>query len=375
MENHKTNSRNEVIRVLQCTGTLNMGGAETMVMNVYREVNLEKIQFDFVVMGDEIGFYENEVTSKGGKIYHITKRSQSFLKSLKDLFYLVKSNEYSVIHFHTQNSFLTATQIIAVRMAGAKKIIVHSHNTSDWRNDVLKILHFICRPLMNILATKKLSCGEDAAKWLYGTTKNVQIIPLPVNCNKYKYTKEQYNKLRKENGFENAYIIAHTGRFWAQKNHDFLIDVFFQISRRLPDAVLFLMGDGELKSQIEAKVRQLGIESKVVFWGSISDVHNKLIMSDMFLFPSKYEGFPTVVLEAQAAGLPCYISDTITDEIAVTDFVSQIPLNLSARDWCDYILRDINEKKYDRTMGNELIALRYDISIVSDIFMQTYTEN
>lgn len=373
MKSQRNDNQTELIRVLQCTGALNMGGAETMIMNVYREIDRSKIQFDYLVVGNEKGYFEAEAISMGAKVFHITPRSVSFLRNLKDFYRVVINGKYQIIHFHTQNAFLTFVQLCAAKFAGVKTIIVHSHNTSDWRSGVLKKLHFVFRPLLARFANVKLSCGQDAAVWLYGNDKGVRIIPLPVLCEKYKYSEEKYYNLRKEYNYDDSIIFTHIGRFCKQKNHEFLIDIFAEISKKKPNTILFLLGDGELKEQIKNKVKESHLEEKVVFWGTIFDVWNKLIMSDAFLFPSLYEGFPTVVLEAQAAGLPCYISDAITPQIAETKNVKQLSLNKNAIEWCEFILADMAHGKAERASANRVIFEKYDISKVKDIFMELYS--
>lgn len=373
MKNQRNNNQTELIRVLQCTGALNVGGAETMIMNIYRKIDKSKIQFDYLVVGNEKGYFEEEAVAMGAKVFHITPRSVSFLKNLNDFYRVVNNGKYRIVHFHTQNAFLTFIQLCVAKFAGAKIIIVHSHSTSDWRSGMLKKMHFVFRPLLSRSANIKLSCGKEAAMWLYGNDKGVRIIPLPVLCEKYKYNEEKYYNLRKEYGYDDFIIFTHTGRFYKPKNHEFLIDIFAEISKKKPNAILFLIGDGELKEQIKNKVKELHLEGKVIFWGNISDVWNKLIMSDAFLFPSLYEGFPTAVLEAQAAGLPCYISDTITPQIAETKNVKQLSLNKNAIEWCEFILSDMEHGKANRASTNKAISEKYDISKVKDIFTELYS--
>lgn len=361
-----------VLRVLQVTGAMNLGGAETMIMNVYRTLDTKKIQFDFVAMGKERGYYEDEIEERKGKVFHIPRRSESFLGSMIAFYRIVKSNRYTTCHFHTQNAFLTVCQILVARLAGANNIIVHSHSTSDWRKDILQKLHLAFRPMLRALTNERLSCGEDAAKWLYGSTNRVTVVPLPVICKNYLYSDVHYQQLRKKQKYDNAFIFVHTGRFCKAKNHEFLLDIFCEISKKKMNAVLFLLGDGELRNQIVAKVKALHLEDRVVLWGNIPDVGDKLIMSDAFLFPSLYEGFPTVVLEAQAAGLPCYISDTITPKIAETDLVKQISLKKTAQEWCDFILTDLENIKIDRKECNRAVSEKYDVSMVKNIFTDIY---
>lgn len=350
-----------------------MGGAETMVMNIYKALDYSKIKFDFVVSGTEIGEYEKQINSKVSCVYHISKRSESLYKHLRDLYRVVKSNHYDIVHFHTQNAFLTVLDILMVKLAGVNNVVVHSHNTMDWRADGVVKLHKIFRPILNMLTTKKLSCGEDAARYLYGNCKNVEILPLPVNCEEYLFDKNKYLDLRNKYGVTGNKVIAHTGRFSDVKNHTFLIDIFNEYLKIEPNSILFLMGDGELKKEIEDKVRNLNLVNKVVFWGNVSDVNNKLIAADCFVFPSKYEGFPTVVIEAQAAGLPSIISDTITKDIKLTDLISQVSLNSSAKEWADIIYK-VCEKDSERSEYNSFIKNKYDISVTVNKLMKIYGE-
>lgn len=375
MKGQLKSEKAKIIRVLQCTGALNMGGAETMIMNIYRAIDKNSMQFDFTVAGKEIGYYENEAASLGAHIYHITKRSDSLLHNLKDFYRVVKDNKYEIVHFHTQNAFLTVTQIIAARLAGARRIIVHSHNTHDWRSENLIKLHKLFRPLLNLLTTVKLSCGEEAALWLYGTNKNVQIIKNPVSCDNYIYSNESYCTFRKEYGFDlDTTIYAHTGRFADVKNHSFLIDLFYEIKQKDSNSILFLMGDGELREKIYKKVVDLGLEKNVIFWGNINDVNRKLIMSDAFLFPSKYEGFPNAVLEAQASGLMCFVANTVTPKVAITDLVSFFSLEEKTKDISNTVINAINGWNKDRSAYNKLVRDQYDVSTVVNRLKKIYME-
>ncbi|WP_337814533.1 glycosyltransferase family 1 protein [Intestinibacter sp.] len=358
--------------ILHVVGTLNMGGAETMIVNIMKNINSNQFKFDFVVSGDEEGYYEKEVKKMGANVHHITKRSISFFKYYLDLYKIIKEYGYKIIHFHTQNSLLTSLAIAFVRLAGAKTIIVHSHNTNDWRGKKLIYLHKIFRPILGILTNVKLSCGKEAADWLYGTDKNVIIIPLPVDCEKFKYSVERKEALIQHYNFENKTIYAHAGRFIDVKNHDFLIDIFREINKVDENSILLLMGTGELMDAIKSKVTNYGLEKKVLFLGNVNDVFNKLIMADVFLLPSKYEGFPTVVLEAQAAGVPCIISDSITSKIAITDLVNRLPLSGTAKEWADVTLRTSKNDNKAREIYNSIISEKYDINVTVDKISEIY---
>lgn len=360
MQEHNNNK----IRVLQVTGTLGLGGAETMVMNLYRSMDPQKIEFDFAVNGKDHYYYENFIPSDRSTVYHITKRSESFCKHHIELYKIIKNNGYKTIHFHTQNAFTTSLQIIVARLAGVKNIIVHCHNTMDWRNKKLLYLSKLFRPILCGLANYRLSCGEDAAKWLYGNNGRIEIIPLPVDCKKYRYSDSEYRMLKKGMGLSDTTVYTHIGRFSEVKNQSFVISIFRELLKSNPKSVLFLIGDGKMKEQIMEKAETMGIQEKIYFWGNIDDVHTKLKMTDVFLLPSLYEGFPTVVLEAQAAGVPCVISNTITPKIAITNLVEFLDISSGISPWVD-VLKEYKEiPEIDKHKANDIIAQTYDISVV-----------
>lgn len=361
-----------VLRVAHVFGTLNLGGAETMIMNVFRALGNRPVTFHFFVSGQEQGYYEPEVRSLGGRIHHLTKRSESIWNHHAELYRILKEQRYDIVHFHTQNAFTTLLEILMVKLAGKARIVVHCHNTMDWRGKKMLLLHKASRGLMNALTDVKLSCGAAAAQWLYGTEKNVTVIPLPVICDRYLYSPERNHALRTDAGLLGKRVYLHVGRFSDVKNHSFLLDIFAELIKRQENSVLLMAGDGELRGQMEAKAEQLGISGNVSFLGNISDVYDKMCLADGMIFPSKYEGFPTVILEAQAAGLPCLISDTITPAIAVTDLVERYPLDATAAQWAEKML----EKSADaatRLAANGKIRALYDVTVTVEQLMRAYT--
>lgn len=358
-------------RVLQGLGSLNMGGAETMVVNVLENLDRQSVMFDFVIPGAEEGMLEPRVTRLGAKVYHTPKRSESFIGSYRAFERVIRENGYKTIHLHTQNAFLTALHVFLARKAGAQTIIVHSHNTMDWRGGAMLRLHKACRKWLYRHADIRLACGTEAAEWLFGTTEGVEIFPLPVCCDQFLFDENKRETLRKQMGVENRTVYLHVGRFMDVKNHAFLIRVFEEIHRRQQDSLLMLVGDGPLRPEIEAQVRQAGLENSIVFWGNVSDVADKMIAADAMLFPSKYEGFPTVLLEAQAAGLDAFISDSITPEIALTGRIHPISLESGAQAWAETVLQ--TRRAPGRAADNAVIRAQYDVSAAAERLTQIYT--
>ena len=361
-----------VLRVAHVFGTLNLGGAETMIMNVFRSLGNRPVRFDFFVSGQEQGYYEPEIHALGGKVHHLTKRSEDAWRHHRDLHRIVKEQRYDILHFHTQNAFTTLLEILMVKLAGKAKIVVHCHNTMDWRGKRMLLLHKACRGMLNKLTDVKLSCGADAAQWLYGSEYGVTVIPLPVICDRYLYDPERADSLRRAAGLDGKRVYLHVGRFSDVKNHSFLLDVFAELVKRQENSILLLAGDGELRNRMEEKAETLGIGENVFFLGNISDVYDKMCLADGMIFPSKYEGFPTVILEAQAAGLPCLIADTITPAIAITNLVERYPLEASAAQWAERILQKSADSAM-RLTANERIRNLYDVKVTVEQLMRAYT--
>lgn len=313
-----------IVRVLQVMGCLNRGGAEAMIMNLYRNMDTSKVQFDFVVHTNERCAYDNEVEKLGGKIYHAPRYNVAnhflYIKWWKKFFRQHK--EYKIVHAHIRSS---AAIFLAVARKMGCTTIIHSHNTSNGRgisSMVKKILQLPIRYIADYL----FSCSDLAGKWLYGKktvySSNYRMVPNCIDCTKFSYSQVQREKIRGEQNIEkNCFVIGHIGRFQEAKNHEFLIQIFAEVLFRKPDVKLLLIGDGKLRRKIEQKCEDLGIRKQVIFTGVQSHPEQFYQAMDLFLFPSLWEGLPVSLVEAQASGLPCIISDRITKDVQITDLV------------------------------------------------------
>lgn len=357
-------------RVLQSLGSLNMGGAETMAVHVLEAMDRETIQFDFVIPGEQEGLYEPRVKRLGARVYHTPKRSESFVGAHRVFYRVIRDGQYQTVHLHTQNAFFTALQVALARRAGAKTIVVHSHNTMDWRGGLSLRLHKLSRKWLYRHADVRLACGKEAAEWLFSTAEGVEVIPLPIVCDQFLFEEKKREAVRRQMGWNGKTVYLHVGRFMDVKNHAFLVRVFEAIHRREADSLLVLVGDGPLRGQIERQVREAGLTDSVRFLGNVSDVADKMIAADAMIFPSKYEGLPTVLLEAQAAGLDAFISDTITSEIALTGRIHPLALEAGAESWAEAILAA--RPASDRAADNAAIRARYDVSIAARRLTRIY---
>lgn len=356
-----------MIRVLNIVGGMSCGGAETMIMNLYRNIDREKVQFDFFLVDTGESYYEPEIESLGGKIFVTSKRSQNLFKYCKDLFFVVKKYKYDIVHIHTAHVSSSLIPAIITFFAGAKVRICHSHNTQCapiW-------LHKLLRPVLNLFITTRLACGDMAGKWMYGNHKKFEVLPLPVDCEKFKFSEDKRRKEREKMNITNEFVIGHVGRFEHQKNHDFLIDIFNAIVQKNSNVKLVLIGEGNLKDKIQDKIKNLDLEKNVIFTGVVPDVYNKMNAFDCIIFPSHYEGFPTVILEAQANGLPCLLSDAITPEIRLTNLVHFLPLTENVDKWSNKFF-NIMKNHYDRKKYNEIIEEKYDVKNVCNRLKDIY---
>jgi len=359
----------EPLRILQIIGSMDVGGTEATIMNIYRKVDKAKVQFDFFVSVSKDCYYDEEIKKMGGNIYHTLTKSTHPLKFSRDLYLLIKRNKYSVVHVHAYNS-MAAIPITVAKLAGGKKRIVHSHNSSSGNIG----LHKVTRPLLNIMATHRFSCSDLASDWMYGNKKDQSVkINVPVDCTEYYYSQEVRNAKRREWGCENCTVYGHVGRMAAQKNHQYLIDIFNELSKADDTAKLVLVGKGELRSSIEAKVANLNLSDKVIFLGTVDHVSQVLNGLDAFIFPSLFEGLPGILLEAQANGLPCYISNVISKQIQITDLIHMISIERSPKEWAEVILQS-RDRLINREAYNKLIYNLYDSQAVAQKLMDEYTE-
>ena len=314
------------MRVLHVLGGLNRGGAETFVLNLYRAIDRDKIQFDFIIHTDKRQDYSEEIESLGGKIYVFPKFNGKNYFKVKKCWneFFACHTEYKVLHSHVRSY---ASIYIPIAKKHGLKTIIHSHSTNDGggiSGAIKRLMEFPLRYQADYL----FACSHEAGEWLYGKKacrkSNFYFIPNAIDTDKYEFNEQVREEYRSEFALQGKFVIGHVGRFSKPKNHTFLIDVFNLVCKERNDAVLLLVGDGELKERITEKVVRLGLQDRVIFTGSRGDVANLLQAMDVFVFPSLWEGLPVPVVEAQASGLPCIISDVITTDVDVSDLIERV---------------------------------------------------
>lgn len=308
-------------------GSMAPGGIENFIMNIYRNIDREKIQFHFILNMKKEVSYDEEIESMGGKIYYVTRKAENPIKNFLEVRKIIREQKYDTVCRHSDNAF-TVVDLLAAKLAGTKRIIMHSHSTQTKNSG----LHKFFRLWFPYVTTHRFACSKTAGKWMYGN-KDFQVVPNAIDTDKFLYSESIRNKMRKEWNVEDAHVYGHVGSFVYAKNHPFLLDVFHEISKQDEKAVLFLVGDGDLRKEAEEKVKEYGLEKKVIFTGRRMNVPDFLQMFDVLLFPSVYEGLPVSLVEAQTSGLQCLISDRITDEVILTDCARNYAIDLGAESW------------------------------------------
>ncbi|MBC9785834.1 glycosyltransferase family 1 protein [Heliobacterium chlorum] len=363
------------IRVLQVLASLNRGGAETMIMNVYRQINRRQIQFDFIVNENKDPYdYEKEVRELGGRIYPAPRFTITNYLPYKRYWeqLLMTHPEWRIIHGHH-----TSPALIYLNAAKSmnRVTIAHSH-TAGGEKSLKSMMKVILRYPLRYIADHLLACSTSAAKWMFGKRgDSAQIIKNAIDINKFIFNEIVRNEKRREFQIEEHFVIGHVGRFQIPKNHQFLIRIFKIITERKKDVRLMLVGDGELRPAIEHKVNELGLADKVIFTGSRSDIPELLQAMDLFVFPSRFEGLGLAVVEAQAAGLPCIVANTIPTEAYVTDQIEEVAIDASADIWAESIIRHC--KGNERKSSTEQIkasgfAIEETVNQLTNFYMEQY---
>lgn len=329
------------IRVAQIIGVAAAGGVESIIMNLYSNIDREKIEFHFFVENTCIIIDKEKIENFGGKVIFIPSYKKT-RKYISELIRLFKEGNYDIVHSNMNS--LSVFALYAAKKAGVKIRIAHSHSTAnrkEWKKTIIKN---ILRPFSKIYATHFFACSEVAGKWLFGKktfdNKKVVIINNGIDQNKFRYNEKIRNKIRKELNIENNKIIGHVGRFMTQKNHKFIIDVFNEIIKMDSTFKLLLIGDGPLEKEINKRINLLGLGENVIFLGTKNNVNDYYNAMDYFVFPSLYEGLGIVLIEAQFNGIPCFCSDIIPNEAIISDNITAISLKNSPKYWANKILEN-----------------------------------
>lgn len=357
----------EKIKVLYFVDRLLIGGIQTFILNNIEYMDKTKVQIDFLILDDgNVYEAETDLRLQGHNVYKLKniwiKKPGDYFKYFKaiDSFFSMH-HDYKVVHLHSSSKNFYILK--SAKKYGIPIRIAHSHSIGFQSKSKIQIMiGNLCKPLLKKYATNYFACSEIAGEWLFGKKEvkkdNVTVIHNAVDLQRFKFNKNVRNEIRKDLNIEGKLVIGHVGRFTAQKNHNFLIDIFNEIHKKNEKAVLMLVGIGEKEEEIRKKVNRLKLEKYVLFIGFKNNVQEYMWAMDLFVFPSLFEGLGLVLIEAQATGMRCFASkDVVPNEAKVSDLLEYIYLNESSGAWAEKVLNanfnrenkynDIKNKGYD----------------------------
>lgn len=335
----------KTLRVLQI-GDWEFGknGIATLIYNFNQNLDIEKIIFDYVVPNKvNEDDYKKNIESKKGKIYELEISKTGINKKILYFFKLIKflkNNRYEIVHINESTAHMMLYYSIICKIAGIKNIILHSHSSGFDSNkrEIKLVIHKIAKVLLPLFTKNYLACSSIAARWTFleKYLNKVVIINNGIDIEKFKFNLDKRNEIRKELRLENNFILGHVGRMSYQKNHNFLIDLFTEVKKEIPESKLLLIGTGVLESELKRKVINLGLEEDILFLGIKNNVNDYLQAMDIFLLPSHFEGLPVVGIEAQTSGLFCFFSQNISKEVIVTNRTFLLPI-INKKLWLEKI--------------------------------------
>lgn len=367
-------------KVLQIGMTRNHGGLETYLLQQFRALDKTKVTYDFVnITGEYDIVAQEDLVAAGCNVYPVCSRHKNPLKHYYQWIKLLAEvhTQYDTIVLNT-NSLEYVFPLFAARLFGVPRRIIHSHNTG-FENKIglfRKLLVGFNTVLLKYSATHYFACSKTAGKWMFGDNTEFTVIHNAIEPDKFAFDEAKRKKIRQQLKLEDAFVIAHVGRFSYQKNHEFLIKVFAEVMKQRPNSRLLLIGDyvgdDTYLNQCKKLVDKCGLADNVCFLGARKDVPDLMQAMDCFVLPSHFEGLPLVGIEAQASGLPCFFSDTITREVGVTGLAHFIPLKIPPKKWAEQILEEKNVKRKNQTKNIENSG--YDITKEVQKIQQFYLQ-
>ncbi|MEK5435775.1 MULTISPECIES: glycosyltransferase family 1 protein [Paenibacillus] len=358
-----------MVKIVYFMTPLSNGGIEKMVISWIEHMNANEVHIDIVPQGIKNEEAKRHLESLGCNIYNMPLRQRNIIQKISFIRKLFKSNHYDIVHVHTSVAFDFLPLVIA-KYFSIKHRIMHSHNTNTFNNSYIKKwTQNISKFFSRYYATHFFACSKDAGYNMFGEKKikdKLIVVKNGIEVEKFKFNAYKRKQIRDEYGLSEKIVFGHIGRFNKQKNHNFLIETFYQITKLRENVILLLIGEGELVGNCKRQVEELGISDKVFFLGVRKNVNDYLQAMDIFMFPSLYEGLGVVLIEAQCSGLPCIVSKEIVDEAILTDKIEKIDLKLTALDWANIAVDRINSEEMRNNAWIDVMKNDYSIKSSSE---------
>ena len=359
------------IRVLHLELDGHLGGIESFLYSLYSAIDRNKVHFDFITRTDNPA-KGDELKKLDARVIKISSYNHP-IKYMKDLDRLIEEGNYDVIHIHKNSAAIVLPFLVAGRHKNAK-VFVHSHNTQPSVNGAASLLHRLNKRFLYNSADEHFACSHVAGEWLYGKNGNFSVLRNGIITSKYQFDKEKRRAKRRElNIPEDAFVLGNVGRFAEQKNQKRLVDIFEEFQKSVDNSYLILVGDGSLREKIEFYANEKKIKN-IKFLGVRSDIPDIMMAMDAFVMPSLYEGLPIVGVEAQAAGLDLYLSDTISKETGLINAVTWFDLNETDQDIAKKISVKVVSERERLLRNNEVKNKGYDIAQTARELLSKYEE-
>lgn len=362
----------EPIRVLHILQRMEAAGVQTLLMNLYRKIDRERVQFDFLVHYTVPQFFDKEIEALGGKIYRFSVREDyNFPKYYHELNQFFREHkEYKIVHGHMHT--LGAIYLHVAKRNGVPVRIAHSH-TNNTQKDAKQFIKIMMNHLYAVDANVLFACSDAAGKYMFGS-KQFEVINNAIITDNFVYNEASRQNKRRELNIEDKFVIGSVGRFELQKNQRFTVEVFEKISKVRPDSVLVLIGTGSMQDEIKTLVAEKRLKEKVMFLGNRHDVAELYQAMDVFVMPSLFEGLGIVGVEAQAAGTPVVCTDTLPVEINVSPLIYRMSLDKLMEEWVDIIMKAADNPQRHQNMKPYIIEANYDMNALAKR-MQTFYIN
>lgn len=362
-------------RVLEIIGKRPVGGVGTVLLNYQKYMDRERVQMDYLIFGDAEENFDKAVKKLGSKVYvcpALSGRQMGKTKQYFKEFFKNHAGKYDIVHLHAPYIAFLCFPAAAEYGIGCR--IVHSHATLYAESRIKAVRNRMLWSISQKYITERIGCSEAAGSFLFGK-KKYMVLKNAICCEDYLYDENLRNKVRERFGAQKQLVVGNVGRFSPQKNQMYLIDIFHEIQKKNKNSVLWLVGDGELRPQLEQKVKELALTESVKFFGMVDNTKELYQAMDVLVMPSLFEGLPMTGVEAQASGLPCVFSDAVTRE---TDMMGcpYLSLNRSPGEWADAAL--ISAARYEkagqarRSYDAELAEHGFDIHVEAGRLEQFY---
>ena len=358
------------IRILHVVQRMEAGGTQALLMNIYRNIDRSKIQFDFLVEYPEKEFYDDEIKQLGGKIYYTNVRKDfNIIKFKKELDRILTENpNYKIIHVHVSSIGYICFKV--AKKHGIKTRIAHAHNNSSVK-DMKYLIRNILRKLYILNATDYFACSDEAGKYFF-KNKSYKVLNNAIDSKKFVFDENKRKNKRHELGLDEKFVVGHIGRLHPQKNHEKLLKIFVEIKRKRQDAKLIIVGNGPLESTIKEEINRLSIMNDVIMLNNRNDINEILMAMDVFVFPSLFEGLGIVAIEAQAAGTPIIMSEGVSTEACITDICKRKSLENSNSDWAEEAIKLAKREDIHMNVKKYVIDAGFDFKTIINTLTEFY---